>query len=93
MHLYLLDEPAWASHVRGLCRSWRDALDNFRFTLLPGGTTVPEIVDRIGEDHADVPRCLIYAAGPAARVRDVAEDIRRLPGCTEGNPVVILCED
>jgi CDP-4-dehydro-6-deoxyglucose reductase len=93
MHLYLLDEPAWASHVRGLCRSWRDALDNFRFTLLPGGATVPQIVERIGEEHADVPRCLIYAAGPAARVRDLAEDIRGLPGCTEGNPVVILCED
>ena len=92
MHLYLLDEPAWSTYVRNLCRSWRDALDQFHFTLLPVGSTVPEIVDRIGEDHADVARSLVYVAGPAARVEDLATDIRRLPGCSEGSPRLMLCE-
>jgi CDP-4-dehydro-6-deoxyglucose reductase len=92
MHLYLLDEPAWSTYVRNLCRSWRDALDQFRFTLLPAGTTVPEIVDQIGADHPDVARSLVYVAGPAIRVQELATDIRRLPDCSEGHPRVLLCE-
>ena len=92
MHLYLLDEVAWSTYVRNLCRSWRDALDQFRFTLLPPGTTVPEIVDQIGADHPDVARSLVYVAGPAARVQELATDIRRLPDCGEGLPKLTLCE-
>ena len=92
MHLYLLDEPAWSTYVRNLCRSWRDALDQFKFTLLPIGTTVPEIVDRIGADHADVARSVVYVAGPASKVQELATDIRRLPDCSEGTPRVLLCE-
>jgi CDP-4-dehydro-6-deoxyglucose reductase, E3 len=92
MHLYLLDEPAWSTYVRNLCRSWRDALDQFQFTLLPAGTTVPEIVDQIGIEHADAARSLVYVAGPAARVQEFATDVRRLPDCGEGRPKVTLCE-
>jgi CDP-4-dehydro-6-deoxyglucose reductase len=92
MHLYLLDEPAWSTYVRNLCRSWRDALDQFQFTLLPIGTAVPEIVDRIGADHADVARSVVYVAGPAGKVQELATDIRRLPDCSEGTPRVLLCE-
>jgi CDP-4-dehydro-6-deoxyglucose reductase, E3 len=92
MHLYLQDEPAWSTYVRNLCRSWRDALDQFQFTLLPVGTTVPDLVDQIGNDHPDVARSLVYVAGPAARVQEFATDIRRLPDCSEGSPRVLLCE-
>jgi CDP-4-dehydro-6-deoxyglucose reductase len=92
LHLYLLDEPAWSTYVRNLCRSWRDALDQFKFTLLPVGSTVPEIVDQIGADHPDVARSLVYVAGPAARVQELATDIRRLPDCGEGQPRLRLCE-
>ena len=92
MHLYLLDEPAWSTYVRNLCRSWRDALDQFQFTLLPVGTTAPEIVDQLGADHPDVAGSLVYVAGPAGRVQDFATDIRRLPDCSEGSPRLLLCE-
>ena len=92
MHLYLVDEAGWSGHVSNLCRSWQDALDHFRFSLLPAGTTVPEIVDAIGADHADIAVSVIYVAGPAARVEELAADIRRLPDCSEGSPRVLLCE-
>jgi CDP-4-dehydro-6-deoxyglucose reductase len=92
MHLYLLDEPAWSTYVRNLCRSWADALDHFQFTLLPPGTTAPEIVDQIGEHHPDVAGTLVYVAGPAARVQEFAVDVRRLPDCSEGRPKLMLCE-
>jgi CDP-4-dehydro-6-deoxyglucose reductase len=92
MHLYLLDEPAWSTYVRNLCRSWRDALDQFRFTLLPAGTAMPEIVDQIGADHPDVARSLVYLAGPTTRVQELATDIRRLPECGEGSPRLMLWE-
>ncbi|MCU0767098.1 MAG: 2Fe-2S iron-sulfur cluster-binding protein [Gammaproteobacteria bacterium] len=92
MHLYLVDDAPWLSNVCNLCRSWHDALDHFRFTLLPAGTTVPEIVDAIGADHADVASSLVYVAGPPARVEELAADIRRLPDCSEGSPRVMLCE-
>ena len=92
MHLYLVDDGGWSGFVRNLCRAWQDALDHFRFTLLPAGTPVPEIVDAIGADHADLAGSLVYVAGPAARIRDLAADVRRLPDCSEGSPQLMLCE-
>ncbi len=92
MHLYLLDEPAWSTYVRNLCRSWHDALDQFELTLLPADGTVPEIVDQIGVDHPDVARSLVYVAGPTTRVQEFAADARRLPQYSDGSPRLVLCE-
>ncbi|MEJ2344042.1 MAG: 2Fe-2S iron-sulfur cluster-binding protein [Gammaproteobacteria bacterium] len=78
LHLYWV-APAGGSHYQhNLCRSWADALDNFRYTPLEAPAAGP--ADRGGveaafnqviEDHPDLNSFVFYVSAPRA-VLDIA---------------------
>jgi CDP-4-dehydro-6-deoxyglucose reductase len=72
-HLYWLASCHGGHYLDNLCRSWRDALENFRYTpiALPEGAA-PEQVAELLAPLAGEPRVLglseFYVAGPEAAV-------------------------
>jgi CDP-4-dehydro-6-deoxyglucose reductase len=64
LHLYVLGWAETVPHVHNLCRAWRDALDNFRFTSLPARTSPHRVAEDVSTDLLDLGACEIYIAGP-----------------------------
>jgi len=64
MDLYWISE-ALPHYQDNLCRSWTDALDNFRYRALSAADGSDANVAAILADHADLGHYDIYAAGPA----------------------------
>jgi len=53
-------------YLDNLCRSWADALDNFRYAALPADPEGEEALRRLREDHARLDGHDVYVAGPPA---------------------------
>ena len=87
MHLYWLADPARGGHYQAnLCRSWTDALDNFRYTPLTGA--VAAVITRIADDLDTLDKYDVYLAGPKdARAQAAAALL------AQGLPQAQLCVD
>lgn len=67
LHLYWHASPPTGHYLANLCRSWADALDNFRYTPMAEGW-VSDLVECMAKDHADLGAFDIYLAGSGAFV-------------------------
>jgi len=70
LQLYWL-APTHADHyMDNLCRSWRDALDNFHYqplsVALDDAPALAAALQNVRLDSDEFKRCQVYAAGPAA---------------------------
>lgn len=66
MHLYWLATRTSGHYLANLCRSWADALDNFRYSLLTaadGASGAEALVRQLRADHADFAGFDLYLAG------------------------------
>jgi CDP-4-dehydro-6-deoxyglucose reductase len=68
MDLHWLADQA-GHYQTNLCRSWADALDNFRYTPHILATGVAECVTGIVADYPDLHRFDVYAAGKAEQLQ------------------------
>jgi CDP-4-dehydro-6-deoxyglucose reductase len=66
-HLHWLDSGRHGHYLNSLCRSWRDALDNFSYQAdtVDGTTALPSALERVLDGYADVAEYNVYVAGPA----------------------------
>jgi CDP-4-dehydro-6-deoxyglucose reductase len=68
MHLVWVAADCNGHYLDNLCRSWSDALDDFRYTSLTakGALADDEAVLRQAlQDHPRLVECDVYIAGPA----------------------------
>jgi CDP-4-dehydro-6-deoxyglucose reductase len=70
LHLYWIAAGKGGHYLDNLCRSWKDALDNFHYVPLDaGGGVADEAVLRpLLTDHPRLGECDVYVAGPAQAV-------------------------
>ena len=61
LHLYWIAGGEGGHYLDNLCRSWNDALDNFRYVPLKTESGLASLL----EDHPRLPECDVYVAGPA----------------------------
>ncbi|MFQ5757424.1 MAG: 2Fe-2S iron-sulfur cluster-binding protein [Acidiferrobacterales bacterium] len=75
MHLYWISPMSGGHYLHNLCRSWTDALDNFKYTPLVAANApqavTPEqagsterLLSQVADDHADLGDFDVYVAGP-----------------------------
>ncbi|HZM36468.1 MAG TPA: 2Fe-2S iron-sulfur cluster-binding protein, partial [Burkholderiales bacterium] len=64
LHLYWIAGGEGGHYLDNLCRSWNDALDNFRYAPLK----TESALGRLLEDHPRFSECDVYLAGPAQAV-------------------------
>jgi len=64
LHLYWIAGGEGGHYLDNLCRSWNDALDNFRYVALK----TESALDPLLKDHPRLPECDVYVAGPAQAV-------------------------
>ncbi len=64
--LYWAASGERGQYLDNLCRSWNDALDNFRYAPLPADPDGAHTMRRVREDHASLEGHDVYVAGPAA---------------------------
>lgn len=75
LHLYWITEGApnhaGGHYLNNLCRSWSDALDNFRYLPITAaaGATTGSVLQPVLQDHPSLQECDVYIAGPAAHVQ------------------------
>ncbi|MHB8563851.1 MAG: 2Fe-2S iron-sulfur cluster-binding protein [Acidiferrobacteraceae bacterium] len=77
--LYWIDESQWGHYMHNLCRSWSDALDNFRYTPLVAASE-PEFthtLDGIVSEVRELGGHDAYVAGPKTRAEAIAERLNR----------------
>jgi CDP-4-dehydro-6-deoxyglucose reductase len=84
LHLYWHACSPTGHYLSNLCRSWADALDNFRFTAVAEGGA-QDLVAAMAKDHADLAAFDIYLAGPEAFVDGAAKSLAQ-----QGFPAVQL---
>lgn len=72
LHLYWHASAPAGHYLANLCRSWADALDNFRYTALAEGGA-KALVGRMVQDHADLAAFDMYLAGPGAFVEEATK--------------------
>ncbi len=72
LHLYWHAAGPAGHYLANLCRSWADALDNFRYTAVTDGGA-QELVARMAHEHADLAAFDLYLAGPEAFVEGAAK--------------------
>jgi len=71
LHLYWVAASAGGHYLDNLCRSWSDALDNFRYDAIAAERAAPEeqamqaALRRIVQDHPRLGDCDVYVAAPA----------------------------
>lgn len=78
--LYRFDDCERHSHIDNLCRSWRDVLDNFYCHCLDETLAGQAITQRLNAEGS-LRGAEVYLAGPADRVKPVADLIAALPRC------------
>ena len=72
LHLYWIATSAGGRYLDNLCRSWADALDNFRYAALaaaspaPSEVAVRQALQQVLQDHPRLGDCDVYVAAPAA---------------------------
>jgi CDP-4-dehydro-6-deoxyglucose reductase len=66
LHLYWI-AAAGGHYLDNLCRSWNDALDNFRYVPLhtAAGLAEEAVLAPVLKDHPRLGECDLYVAGPA----------------------------
>jgi CDP-4-dehydro-6-deoxyglucose reductase len=72
LHLYWHAARPTGHYLANLCRSWADALDNFRYTAVAEGGA-NDLVAVMAKDHTDLAAFDIYLAGPEAFVDGAAK--------------------
>jgi CDP-4-dehydro-6-deoxyglucose reductase len=71
MHLCWIASEPGGHYLQNLCRSWADALDNFRYTPLVAEDGFGSVVQALAEDFPDAAGGLdVYVAGPGAFVAE-----------------------
>ena len=71
VRLYWIAAGATGHYLNNLCRSWADALDNFRYIPLtadgspPQGGPVQDLLARLLQENTDLADYDVYIAGPA----------------------------
>ena len=71
LHLYWIASGAGGHYLDNLCRSWSDALDNFRYTALTAKGALSDesvlqgLLQQVLQDHPRLGDCDVYVAGPA----------------------------
>lgn len=87
LHLYWIAPGKSGHYLDNLCRSWSDALDDFRYTpltadaALPDETVMQGALRQVLQDHPRLDGCDVYVAGPG-RLANAAEHLlldHRLP--------------
>jgi CDP-4-dehydro-6-deoxyglucose reductase len=64
LQLYWVAGGEGGHYLDNLCRSWNDALDNFRYVPLKAESDLGPLL----EEHPRLPECDVYVAGPAQAV-------------------------
>jgi CDP-4-dehydro-6-deoxyglucose reductase len=70
LHLYWAAAGEGGQYLDNLCRSWSDALDNFRYEAIALGRAATDeagaqaVLRRVLQDHARLAECDVYVAGP-----------------------------
>lgn len=88
MHLYWATSEQSGHYAQNLCRSWADALDNFRYTALtterPDGAEAlaDAVLQSVFDDHPDLPDLDVYAAGGERELQMIRQGLlaRGVPG-------------
>lgn len=70
LHLYWVASGASGHYLDNLCRSWGDALDNFRYVPItaaasPADASVRAALGQVVRDHPRLGDCDVYVAAPA----------------------------
>jgi CDP-4-dehydro-6-deoxyglucose reductase len=74
LHLYWIASGKGGHYLDNLCRSWSEALDNFRYVPLTAHgsladeAVVQDALRRVLQDHPRLADCDVYVAGPGALV-------------------------
>jgi CDP-4-dehydro-6-deoxyglucose reductase len=64
LSLYWCSTTDGGRYLQNLCRSWTDALDNFRYAPLTGEPDNPYLLNRLAAEHPDLADYDCYVAGP-----------------------------
>jgi CDP-4-dehydro-6-deoxyglucose reductase len=88
MHLYWATAEQSGHYAQNLCRSWADALDNFRYTALTaersdGAEALADaVLQSVFDDHPDLPDLDVYAAGAERELQAIRQGLmaRGMPG-------------
>ena len=70
LHLVWIASGKGGHYLDNLCRSWSDALDNFRYTpltaqgTLSDETVLQDLLQQVLQDHPQPGDCDVYVAGP-----------------------------
>lgn len=75
IHLYWISPTPGGHYLHNLCRSWTDALDNFKYTPLVAANapqvatreqdgSTDRLLSQVADDHADLGDFDVYVAGP-----------------------------
>ena len=68
LHLVWVAADSNGHYLDNLCRSWSDALDDFRYTSLTAKGALAEdeaVLRQVLQDHPRLVECDVYIAGPA----------------------------
>ena len=67
LHLVWIATGQGGHYLDNLCRSWSDALDDFRYTPLTADGDLPDesVLRPVLQDHPRLAECDVYVAGPA----------------------------
>lgn len=79
LHLYWVASAPGGQYLDNLCRSWNEALDNFRYVALGadhGEGLAGSALARILADHPRLGECDVYVAGPAAAATELARRLQ-----------------
>ena len=76
LHLYWHSALPSGQYLANLCRSWAEALDNFRYAAVTEGG-VEALVERMAREHADLAAFDLYLAGPEGFVDGIAKALDR----------------
>ena len=76
LHLYWHSALPSGQYLANLCRSWAEALDNFRYVAVTEGGA-EALVERMAREHADLAAFDLYLAGPEGFVDGIAKALDR----------------
>ena len=78
VHLIRVTRSTDKPFLNGLCRSWRDALDNFDCTNINSGWDMQEISKIIREQHPITSDLLVFIAGPVGEKESIIQQLSEL---------------
>ncbi len=77
LQLYWIASGETGHYLNNMCRSWSDALDNFRYTPLTADgalsreALMQDLLARVLQDHPDLDAFDVYVAGPEPQASEV----------------------